>query len=320
MKHLLSIALAALFISGCHSGGNSAAPDTETQRRADSLALKVALMPTLDCLPFYYAERCGMFKELGLDVRLLTFKAQMDCDTAFARHHADVCYTDLVRAALLQSKGTGLYVIMQADGHHELVALKTRRIRQARHLKERTVGMARHSVTDLLLDTVIGQARLDAFTVYHPQINDINLRCGMLQNGTIDAAFLTEPYITQAKTEGHNSIYDSRKQDIRLMAFMATAEATTDKRKQEQIKLLLQAYNKATERINHKELTDSIRRILLQYPVSAATIDSLRLPEYKKAEKAETDQAATAIGFLKRRKLIPAQYTGDTLITTSFIP
>lgn len=320
MKHLLSIALAALLISGCHSGGNSAAPDTETQRRADSLALKVALMPTLDCLPFYYAERCGMFKELGLDVRLQTFKAQMDCDTAFARHHADVCYTDLVRAALLQSKGTGLYVIMHADGHHELVALKTRRIRQARHLKERTVGMARHSVTDLLLDTVIGQARLDAFTVYHPQINDINLRCGMLQNGTIDAAFLPEPYITQAKTEGHNSIYDSRKQNIRLMAFMATAEAATDKRKQEQIKLLLQAYNKATERINHKELTDSIRRILLQYPVSAATIDSLRLPEYKKAEKAEADQAATAIGFLKRRELIPAQYTGDTLITTSFIP
>ena len=193
-------------------------------------------------------------------------------------------------------------------------------IRQARHLKERTVGMARHSVTDLLLDTVIGQARLDAFTVYHPQINDINLRCGMLQNGTIDAAFLPEPYITQAKTEGHNSIYDSRKQNIRLMAFMATAEAATDKRKQEQIKLLLQAYNKATERINHKEQTDSIRRILLQYPVSAATIDSLRIPEYKKAEKAEADQVATAIGFLKRRELIPAQYTGDTLITTSFIP
>ena len=87
-----------------------------------------------------------------------------------------------------------------------------------------------------------------------------------------------------------------------------------------QIKLLLQAYNKATERINHKELTDSIRRILLQYPVSAATIDSLRLPEYKRAEKAQADQASTAIGFLKRRELIPAQYTGDTLITTSFIP
>ena len=38
------------------------------------------------------------------------------------------------------------------------------------------------------------------------------------------------------------------------------------------------------------------------------------------AEKAQADQAATAIGFLKRRELIPAQYTGDTLITTSFIP
>ena len=319
MKHLLSIALAALLISGCHSGGNSAAPDTETQRRADSLALKVALMPTLDCLPFYYAERCGMFKELGLDVRLQTFKAQMDCDTAFARHHADVCYTDLVRAALLQSKGTGLYVIMQADGHHELVALKTRRIRQARHLKERTVGMARHSVTDLLLDTVIGQARLDAFTVYHPQINDINLRCGMLQNGTIDAAFLPEPYATQAKAEGNPVIYDSRKQRLQLMAFMLSAETATDKRKQEQIRLLIQSYNRAVEQINRKEDGDSIRRILLRYPVNSATIDSLKLPSFKQAEEVRPENISTALRFLSYRNLISPRYTGDTLVTHKFI-
>lgn len=320
MKNLLAILLTALLLAGCHSGPSATAPDAEELRKADSLALKVALMPTLDCLPFYYAEKCGIFKELGVDVRLLTFKAQMDCDTAFARHHTDVSYTDLIRAALLQSKGTGLYVIMQADGHHELVTLKTRRIRQARHLKERTVGMARHSVTDLLLDTVIGQARLDAFTVYHPQINDINLRCGMLLNGTIDAAFLPEPYITQAKNEGHRSIYDSRKQHIRLMAFMATAEATNDKRKQEQIRRLLQGYDKAAERINREQMSDSLRHILLQYPVTATTIDSLRLPTFGKAGKAQADNVSTAIRFLKGRDLIPAQYTGDTLITTIFIP
>ena len=283
------------------------------------MALKVALMPTLDCLPFYYAERCGLFKASGLDVRLQTFKSQMDCDTAFTRHHSDISYTDLIRAALLQSKGEGLYVFMQADGHHELVTAKSKRIRQTRHLKERMVAMARHSVTDLLLDTVIAQAKLDPSTVYHPQINDISLRCDMLRNATIDAAFLPEPYATQAKAEGNRSIYNSQKLHLQLMAFMLSTQAATDKRKQEQVRLLLQCYNQAVEQINNEEAADSIRKILLQYPVNATTVDSLRLPVFKKAEKVRQENVSTALRFLTYRNLIVPQYTGDTLVTIKFI-
>ena len=234
--------------------------------------------------------------------------------------HVDVSYTDLIRAAWMQSKGTGLYVFMQADGHHELLTAKSRRIRQTKHLKERMVAMARHSVTDLLLDTVIGQARLEPSTVYHPQINDIRLRYDMLNNATIDAAFLPEPYITQAKLKGHRSIYDSRKPHIRLMAFMVSSDVVTDKRKSEQMRLLLQGYNKAVEQINRKEQTDSIRNILLGYHVEPETIDSLKIPAYPQAQKAEKGNVATALRFLTYRHLITPEYTGDTLIHTPFIP
>lgn len=317
-----SILLLLLFgtVCGCHSGQNDTTAPQAEKIRQDSLALKIALMPTLDCLPFYYAQQCGIFKELGLDIRLLTFNAQMDCDTAFARKHVDVSYTDLIRAAWMQSKGTGLYVFMQADGYHELLTAKSKRIRQTRHLKERMVAMARHSVTDLLLDTIIGQARLEPSTVYHPQINDIRLRYDMLDNATIDAAFLPEPYATQAKLKGHRSIYDSRKQHIQLMAFMVASDVVTDKRKSEQMRLLLQGYNKAVEQINHKEQTDSIRNILLGYPVEPQTIDSLKLPAYTQAQKAEKNNVTTALRFLTYRHLITPEYTGDTLIHTPFIP
>ncbi len=320
MKKLISLLLLSGIICGCHSGQDDAVTSRAGKTRQDSLALKVALMPTLDCLPFYYAQKCGLFKELGLDIRLQTFNAQMDCDTAFARRHVDVSYTDLIRAAWMQSKGISLYVFMQADGHHELVTAKSRRIRQTRHLKERMVAMTRHSVTDLLLDTVIGQARLDPSTVYRPQINDIRLRYGMLANATIDAAFLPEPYATQAKLKGHRSIYDSRKQHIRLMAFMASSDIVADKRKSEQMRLLLQGYNKAVEQINRKEQTDSIRNILLSYPVEPKTVDSLKLPAYPQARKVEKGNVATALRFLAYRHLITPEYTGDTLIHTPLIP
>ena len=291
MKKLIPLLLLLGIVCGCHSGQNDTATSQTGKTRQDSLALKGALMTTLDCLPFYYAQRCGLFKELGLDIRLQTFNAQMDCDTAFARRHVDVSYTDLIRAAWMQSKGTGLYVFM-----------------------------ARHSVTDLLLDTVVGQARLEPSTVYHPQINDIRLRYDMLNNATIDAAFLPEPYITQAKLKGHRSIYDSRKPHMRLMAFMVSSDVVTDKRKSEQMRLLLQGYNKAVEQINRKEQTDSIRNILLGYPVEPETIDTLKIPAYPQAQKAEKGNVATALRFLTYRHLITPEYTGATLIHPPFIP
>ena len=300
-------------------GSHTETADPAETARQDSLALKVALMPTLDCLPFYYADRCGIFKDLGLDVRLHTFNAQMDCDTAFARGHVDFSYTDLIRAALLQSQGTGLYVIMQTDSYHELLTARSKRVRNAKQLKEKMVAIARHSVTDLLLDTVVAQSGLDPSTVYHPQINDIVLRYDMLRNATLDAAFLPEPYATQARMDGDLGIYDSRRQHIRLMAFMATSQAAQDKRKKEQLQRLFRGYDKAVEQINRKENPDSIRRILLSYPVKAETADSLKLPQYKPYEKPNGDCVDMALHFLTYRNLISPQYTGDTLVNTQII-
>lgn len=318
MKKIFPYILLSILLGGCKSGHKTESPMQEKGER-DTSALQVAVMPTLDCLPFYYAERCGIFEKIGLDIRLQTFYAQMDCDTAFARRHADVSYTDLIRAALMQSKGTGLYAIMQADGYHELVTAKSKRIRDIRHLKEKMVAIARHSVTDLLLDTVIYDAKLDPSTIYHPQINDILLRHDMLRNGTIDAAFLPEPYATQCKQLGDRSIYDSRKGNILMMTFIASQQAVKSPGKAEQIKQLIKGYNIAVEQINNGEKPDSIRMILLEYPVQTATIDSLKLPVYKSAGKIGTANVDAAIRFLRKRTLINPQYTGDTLINTQFV-
>ncbi len=42
------------------------------QQRQDSLALKIAVLPTLDGLPLFLAHEHRMFDTLGVDVRSLT--------------------------------------------------------------------------------------------------------------------------------------------------------------------------------------------------------------------------------------------------------
>ena len=47
--------------------------------REDSAALKIAVMPTLDCLPLYIAKDHQLFDTV-VDIRLKRFTAQMDCE------------------------------------------------------------------------------------------------------------------------------------------------------------------------------------------------------------------------------------------------
>ena len=57
--------------------------------REDSLALKIAVMPTLDCLPLYLMKDHQLYDTAQLDLRLKFFTAQMDCDTALLNRRVE---------------------------------------------------------------------------------------------------------------------------------------------------------------------------------------------------------------------------------------
>ena len=274
-------------------------------------------MPTMDCMPFYYAKVSGIYDNIDLDVNIYTYKAQMDCDTAFVNKYVDVSYTDLIRAALLQSKNHPLRVIMQTDGHHELITAKSKRINDIEQLKGKMVAIARHSITDMLLDTVASQSKLDISTIYHPQINNIILRQDMLRNATIDGAFLQEPYITQTKLEGNKAIYDSRDMNIHIMALMVNSNI--DKNKEIQISQLIEGYNQAVDAINNLENPDLIKQTINLYPIQKKYLDSINIPVFKHAEPVNKDNINIAIEFLRRRQLIHDHYTGDSLTTLKYL-
>ena len=50
--------------------------EQERLRKEDSLALKIGVLPTLDCLPVYVAKEHGLFDTAHADIRLVQFMAQ----------------------------------------------------------------------------------------------------------------------------------------------------------------------------------------------------------------------------------------------------
>ena len=78
-KHL-SLFVILLILAGCgtttRERNEKHRQEQATLARKDSLALKVAVTPTLDCLPLFVAVHTGIFDSLHVDVSLKEKNAQ----------------------------------------------------------------------------------------------------------------------------------------------------------------------------------------------------------------------------------------------------
>ena len=219
------------------------------QRRQDSLALKVAVLPTADCLPIFVAAERGWFDSLKIDVRLRPFKAQMDVDTALMGRSVEGAITDLVRGERMRNRGTALNYVAATNLAWQLVANRTARVKETRQLGDKMVAMTRYSATDLLTDRALKGVKTTA-TVYRVQINDIALRLQMLKNNEMDALWLPEPQATAARQLKHTVIWKSDSTDLRLGVLAFREKAMKDQRIRKQIDSFLKAYNAACDSLN----------------------------------------------------------------------
>ena len=196
MKNVISFLTTIIMLASC-AHKQEAMLSVQEEEKTDSMALRIALMPTLGCLPIYYAQRTGIADSLKLDIRLLHYTAQMDIDTAIVRGHADIAYTDIIRAIRL-SDSCFVTAFLSADEPISLVAPKGKRISKMKQMNEKMIAICRLSATDYWCEKMLDNAKINQDSVYKPQINDVKLRCKMLCTGLLESAMLEEPYASWA--------------------------------------------------------------------------------------------------------------------------
>lgn len=273
--------------------------------REDSAALKVAVMPTLDCLPMFVAEDREMF-DTAVDIRLKEFTAQMDCDTALQRGRVEMAITDLVRAEMMkkgQKDKLKLSYLTATNAYWLLIGNRNQRITQLKHLDDRMVAMTRYSVTDMLTSMAVDSAKLMPERVFRIQVNDVNVRLDMLENNEMDALLMTEPQVTEALLMKHHTLLDTRKLDMRMGVIVEDSVAMSHPSRQRQREAFVKGYNAACDSLNHyglKPYYDIIRR---HYDVSEQALrrlpDSLKFMQVTVPREKDIEQARQWAGRLK---------------------
>lgn len=278
MKQIFLLIVTICLIVGCGQSYEETKRQSRALRlklmREDSAALKIAVMPTLDCLPIFVAEERELF-DTAVDIRLKYFTAQMDCDTAMMHHRVEGMITDLVRAERMKRQGVDLEYLTATNAYWVLLSNRQQRITGLKNLEDKMLAMTRYSVTDLLGELAVDSAKLKPEQVFRIQVNDVTVRMKMLENNEMDAMWISEPQLSQLLLAKHRVLLDTRQLDYQMGVIVFTTKDMQDKNRKRQMEAFKKGYRQACDSINQFGVRHYVKLLRKYYPISDQAMNHL---------------------------------------------
>jgi NitT/TauT family transport system substrate-binding protein len=218
--------MAALASAGC--GSRAAATGSPSLEKTN---LTIAAVPTTSSAGLYVAQREGFFRQAGLNVRIVNVGSGAGVTANLLDGSIDVlngAYAGFIEA---QVHGAGRFHIL-ADGYagapsvDEIVVLPSSGITAPEQLSGRTIAVnALNSIAALLVSST-----LESWGVSPSQVHLVAMPFpampAALRAHRIDAAYLAEPYLSEAETqiggEGLIDVNAGATQDFPIDGYVAT--------------------------------------------------------------------------------------------------
>ena len=227
---VLITALAAITTAGCASG---AAAEKASSTGPEKTNLVIAAVPTASSAGLYVAQRDGFFRQAGLNVKVINVSAGANVTPELLNGSIDVvngAYAGFIEAQV--HKAAQFHIL--SDGYagapdvDEVVVLPKSGISTVKQLEGKTVAVnALGSVAQLLVSSALAAHGVPASKVHFVAMG-FPAMPSALQAGHIDAAYLPEPYLSQAEEQtGGEELLDVNQgatQNFPIDGFAATAQ------------------------------------------------------------------------------------------------
>lgn len=276
----------ALIVAGSLAACSSPAPEPQSPATTDSLKsaatdtnqLVIALLPTIENLPYFFAEDRGWFKQNG-NIVVELHGGQFDCDTALLGGRCVVAQTDTERIGIYTRAGHRLAEIAEAPTDRKLVVCGRLRINKPEQLRLRSLAISRQSAEAVEAYRVMKQIGVEKEDALLPLINDLFLRTSMLNDNQIDAALLPEPLATQAVTAGHKVVLNLTENPV-MGRLAATQKTKSRKDFDQRWQTVVKMRNQAADSLNRYGKRACVNILKQRYRLTPQALDSLHLPQY----------------------------------------
>ena len=311
-KAVLILTVALLTASCGNGGGNN---DAGNKAKADdSLAVCVAVYPSLDALPLMLGNDWGILDSLGVAVKFQVYRSQLDAEKALAEGCVDVAMTDLFRVVWWQWQKKPVKFAFVTRRNMGVVANKALRITDVRRLDDRMIAVSRFSLDDYFCDKI--ESANKKGQILRPQINSVELRAKMLESGQLDAAVLGQQQVYNVAQQKFDPLkFDAGISDG-FAGFAFNVNSMASKLKRKQMGKLCEAYNLSVNRIMKmpklQDVDDNTAKALFLDSETIGRIDPKK--DFMLARKAGRPFVDKAVEWLTSRCAVGQGLRGDTVV------
>jgi NitT/TauT family transport system substrate-binding protein len=294
---------------GSPSGGGSEAP-AENAGSGGLTEITVGVIPIVDTAPIWLGDEKGFFAEEGLELDLQTATGGAAIVPGVVSGSFDFAFSNLISVMVANDKGLDLQFVAngastigeEGEGFGAVVVPEDSDVQSAGDLEGKTVSVNNLSnIGDTTIKHVVEQdggnpENIDFVEVAFPDAP------AALQNGQVDAAWILDPFLTQARSEGARVVswnFTEMHPELDIAGYFTTSEKVQSE--PELTEKFTRAMNKSLEYA--QENPQEVRDIVGTYTeIDAETLTELTLPEYRpefSREAAQTlGEAATKYGTL----------------------
>ncbi|KAA2248864.1 transporter substrate-binding domain-containing protein [Solihabitans fulvus] len=210
--HMIVGTLAAILTlaatSGCGLLGSKSAADNNSSGRVEKSTIKIGVIPVIDDAPVFIAQKRGYFKQEGLDVELKTIQGGAAGITGLISGDLDFTFGNWVSFFAAEAKGAAKAVDgikLVADGYQGkndmflVMASADSPVKGPKDLAGKTIGVNTFkNIAELAVRATLQANGVDPASVTFKEFPFPDMTAA-LTNKQVDAAFMVEPFITQAE-------------------------------------------------------------------------------------------------------------------------
>lgn len=291
---------------------------------AETVTIRVALIPVLDVLPVVVAQEEGLFEKHGVQVEIIPVGSAPERDQLISAGQADAMINELISVMLLNQDSLQVQAVRFArtataeQALFSIMAAGTAHITDAQGLKGVEVAMSQGTIIEYLTERLLqaqGLSKDEIKTIAVPKIPD---RMTLLASGELKAATLPEPFTTLAKQQGAVVALDDTSQPQLSFSVISVRKAVIDEHP-EAVKAFLAAVEDAVNLINaNPQKYTSV--MVDQKMVPAPIVDTFKVPTYPTKGIPDEAQFSDELAWAKEKGYLTGDPTYSETVNGSLLP
>ncbi len=298
--------------------GACAAPPAET------VTIRVGVLPILDALPMYVAASLGYFAAEGVEVEFIPVSSAAERDQLMQAGQIDAMINDIVSTLFYNDDTIDVIVVRFARTataeypQFRLLAAADSGIESVEDLKGVEIGISEGTVIEYTTDRLLEGAGFSAEDIVTIAVPAIPERMALLGSGELKAANLPDPLASLAIQGGARVIIDdTSRPEIgnSLISFRASfVEANP-----EAVRGFLAAVERAVGDVNaNKELWSDL--LSENNLVPAPLLESYTIPDFPTASVPTEAQFADVLAWAQAKGLLEGEVSYAESVDASYLP